>query len=574
MSLHQVIPQDIYAKYLSETTESMGDFKKSLSSGEMELLTKLKNTGGSSEDKDQRELFAKAIIKERAVKIHGASGENFRGMGKAGVTSALGYNFYDLRAPVQLSYPVNVPFRNSLARIGRVNDGWGVAAHWKATRNPGIVYGGVQEGERNQISSPDENDYTATYKEIGVERGVTFTAQFAGEGFADNVADEHLRGLHTLWLQEESMMLLGNSGTASGNNGFLLGTPATPTVSNPTAGGSVGEPLTISVFVCAITALGNPSNAQYGYGVFPTVANGVTTTYARLNQDGTTTNVSCGVSKLSAVGTSGAATTSGNQTVTATTTSIKGAFGWAWYVNTTGTTAAGAYLYAITQSPSVTINTVVGTSTQVATAISTTIDYSANPYDFDGLLTYAASTAGAYWLDLLGASLTSGKDGTVNEIENVLLYLWTNFQAQVDTIWCGSTARICLDKAIRYAGTNNTGYQFVYTKDSQGNLMGGYLVQTYKSKWAMSQSGGQEIPIRTHPMLPPGAIYFDISQNPYPGSRAPFTRGMLVQREYYSIEWPLVTRQWTFGTYCHEVLAHNFPWITAVLAGVGTFVAD
>lgn len=54
---------------------------------------------------------------------------------------------------------------------------------------------------------PDENNYIASYKELGIERGVSFTAQFAGEGFADNLADEHLRGLHELWLQEEGIIL-------------------------------------------------------------------------------------------------------------------------------------------------------------------------------------------------------------------------------------------------------------------------------------------------------------------------------------------------------------------------------
>jgi hypothetical protein len=45
----------------------------------------------------------------------------------------------------------------------------------------------------------------------------------------------------------------------------------------------------------------------------------------------------------------------------------------------------------------------------------------------------------------------------------------------------------------------------------------------------------------------------------------------MLQRDYYAIEWPVVTRQWTFGTYIHEVLAHYMPWITAIRTGVGPF---
>ena len=49
---------------------------------------------------------------------------------------------------------------------------------------------------------------------------------------------------------------------------------------------------------------------------------------------------------------------------------------------------------------------------------------------------------------------------------------------------------------------------------------------------------------------------------------------MLVQRDYYSIEWPVVSRNWTFGTYVHEVLAHYMPWLSGLITGVGTFVGS
>jgi hypothetical protein len=84
----------------------------------------------------------------------------------------------------------------------------------------------------------------------------------------------------------------------------------------------------------------------------------------------------------------------------------------------------------------------------------------------------------------------------------------------------------------------------------------------------MNAAGGAPLPIRVHPMMPPGTIYYHIAKNPYPQSRIPWTCAMLVQREYYSIEWPIVTRQWSFGTYVHEVLAHMLPWITTVRTGI------
>lgn len=80
------------------------------------------------------------------------------GMLKAGVSTSTGYNFYDLRGPAYLLFPANTPLIQSIPKIGKVNDGAGTAAHWKATRNPNStgVYAGVLEGQRNAISSPDE----------------------------------------------------------------------------------------------------------------------------------------------------------------------------------------------------------------------------------------------------------------------------------------------------------------------------------------------------------------------------------------------------------------------------------
>ncbi len=173
---------------------------------------------------ERRKGLSKNLIKNRALQLHGgAETVDLSKAGVPGVTTSLGLNFYDLRPPVELLYPVNVPIRNSLARVSRVNDGWGTAAHWMATRVVGSSPVNAEEGKRVGYSQPDNNQYVATYKEIGVERSLTFTAQPAGEGLADNMADEHLRGLHSLFLGEEGMDLLGNSGTATGNNGYALG---------------------------------------------------------------------------------------------------------------------------------------------------------------------------------------------------------------------------------------------------------------------------------------------------------------------------------------------------------------
>jgi hypothetical protein len=597
MALHQVFQQGMFERYQKETAAFTRDYIKTLSGEQQEQIQRFKAMrvdGGELGKAYQarydepkfngtRAELAKMLIKKRAYQIHGDAPSSVMKAGVPGVTTTLGYNFYDLRAPVQLLYPVNVPFRNNLPRISRVNDGWGTAAHWMATRNVGTQYAGVIEGERGAYSVPDQNSYTATYKELGVERAVTFTAQFAGEGFADNLADEHIRGLHSLWLQEEGMMLHGNSGTASGNNGFQMGVAPTPSVAAPSAGGSLTSGVTVSVFVVALTAMGYPNNTQYGYLPAPTVATGLTPTFTRNNADGSSNVLNGGISQVSLVGTAGSATSGSNLTVVATCASVYGAAGYAWYVNITDTTKANAFLYAITAFPKVTINSNPTNTNQSAAAAGLSSDHSYQTTDFDGLTTYASSTiggdapgstGGTYFKDLVGASLTPGKDGSVVEIEAALEDRWNQFQAPISTIWCGSQARLTLDQAMKYGGSNGQPGIMYYQPGAQGDLAGGYFYTRYQSKWSMDPSGGGTIPIRLHPMLPPNWIFLDIDVNPYPHSRIPFTRGILEQRSPYSIEWPLVTREWTFGTYVHEVLAHNIPWISGQIVGVGPFVGN
>jgi hypothetical protein len=577
---NQILPQNLYSHGITERAMLTRDIVKAMPPAEQEKLRKYKGFNKRAKDED---ILAETLIRQEVARdlVKAQTAE----MIKAGMTTSLGYNFFDLRGPAYLIYPVNTPLRNSLPRIGRVNDGVGTAANWKATRDFGLQYVGVLEAQRNALATPDENNYVATYKEIGVERGASFTSQFAGEGYTDNVADEHLRGMHELWLGEEGLMLGGNSGTATGNNGFALGTANAPTaalVATSTGNVPAGP---VSFRVVEMAMLANPQNAQYGYGLFPTVVTGLTPSYVRTNYDGSTTTINGGIGAISAA--SAVVTADGtHKQATASVVPKAGAVAWAWFVNLTDAsapTAANSILTAITTIPFYTFNLAAAAGTQAGNAAGLNADHSFNTSDFDGLLTYSAKTG--IWTNLYTGTnqgygntsapvastggLTALTNGRIKEFEQILASLWIQYQAPVQTIWCSADGKqSASDTIMAQAGNTPTAFHFNYTRDSQDRIMGGWTVDAYKSQFAMDPSGASSIPLRIHPQLPPGTFYFDISENPYPASRLPFVRGMLVQRDYYSIEWPLVTRQWTFGTYCHEVLAHNVPWITAVLTGV------
>jgi len=227
------------------------------------------------------------------------------------------------------------------------------------------------------------------------------------------------------------------------------------------------------------------------------------------------------------------------------------------------------YLGAITSCPNYTI-TGAPTYNYSGNSAGLDSDYSFQLTDFDGLGTYAFTKGRC--VDMNGGTFTPAGNGKVAELESDLLYLWENYQAQPDGIWCSADTRDALDTAMIYSTTGTNSFIFTAAGLGDRQLTGGFAFTGYKTKYSIDPAGGAVIPIRLHPMFPPGTLYYDINTNPYPHSRVPAVRQFLLQRDYYAIEWPVITRQWTFGTYIHEVLAHYMPWISAVRTGVGPFV--
>ena len=529
-------------------------------------------------------------------------------MQKTGVTSSLGYNFYDLRGPAFLIYPVNTPFTGMLPRWGKVNAGYGTMVNWKYTSigpSAGVAsqnYAGASEGNRVGTSLPNENNAVAQYSEFGVERAVSFTAEFAGEGYTDNVADEHIRGLQQLKLQEESIIIGGNQGAAANQNGFALGTANTPSTSLaasiPTGAPSDGSGLvgftnstSVSVRVVELTTLGAPTNAQYGYQAAPVVgATGLVPSYSRTDAGpySASDTINGGMGAVSA---SSAVVTAITSTpfVKVSVVPKAGAVAWAWFCDTTDATtpaASNAFLCAITTTCYLYLGSKSSSiaSNQAASATGLNADHSAQGLDFSGMLAWAA--ASGTWINMsdvskidpsTGATYTgllqpfevgSTKTNAIAQLDYDLLQQWNGYQTTADELWCDALTKNAINHAIMVGGSGS--YRFETTRDAQGNILGGTVVTGYKSVYSMKRGGAEEISINLHPMMPTGSWLLRKSSgnNPYPHSRIPGVSGLFVQRDYYGIEWPVNKRQWEFGTYVHEVYGDYIPGLLTLRTGI------
>jgi hypothetical protein len=111
----------------------------------------------------------------------------------------------------------------------------------------------------------------------------------------------------------------------------------------------------------------------------------------------------------------------------------------------------------------------------------------------------------------------------------------------------------------------------MFESNAQGTVTGGTLATQYRSKFAGAASGENAagiIDIKWHPLLPDNVILFDFRTNPYPDSNIPAVRRIQTMQEYYSIQWPIRTRQWEIGTYVNELFQHYVPFGQAMLTGV------
>ncbi len=531
---------------------------------------------------------------------------------KAGVTTSLGYNFYDLRGPAMLIYPKNTPFWNSMPHWGKVNAGYGTMANWKWTSigpSAGTAsqnYAGAAEGKRVGTSLPNENNGVAQYSEFGVERSVSFTADFAGEGFTDNVGDEHIRGIHQLALQMESIIIGGNQGASTNQNGFALGTANTPSTaaaaSIPTTGISQSDGSTagfsnstsVSVYVIELTMLGYPNNGQYGYQTAPAVgATGLTPTYSRTDAGPyvDTDTINGGMGAISAPSNVTSAITS-TPYIKASVVPKKGATAWAWFLDDQDATTpskANAYLAAITTIPVCYFGAnsahALISGNQLASATGLNSDHSAQGLDMSGMLAWAA--AQGQWINMSDISKTdpatqatyngllqptevgTQKVPNIAQLDYDLRQQWNTLQQVGNEIWMSADVKSACNNALG-AGGFAAGLRFNYERDAQGNVLGGFVVSSYKSLYSMKSTGAEDIPLRLHPMLPLGSYLIRQNGVPesYAHSRLPGIDGIFTQRDVYGVEWPINKRQWEWGTYFHGVYANYMPQFLTFRTGI------
>jgi len=469
------------------------------------------------------------------------------------VSTATGLVAYDLQAPAKNLYPVNTPIRNVLPRTP---GGVGTATNWKViqqvTGSGFDAMGWVAEGQRTGRMSYSAIDKAAAYRTIGEEDQVTFEAVSAGRTFEDVRATAAMRVLQKMMLKEENALTFGNAT-------LNLGTPVTPTVSASGSGATLPA-ATYSVIVVALTGEGYRGAS---------LTNGIPTSQTITGADGNTYSLNGGSSNKSAAATS--AVTLG-QTLFASTTSVTGALGYAWFVGTAG----NEKLEAITSINSMAINKPLLGTGQTAASVAAT-DKSSNPtLAFDGLFTTAFKSGSGSYINTLatgtagtGSFLTSSGRGSVVEIDNAMQNMWDNYQVSPSIIFVNSQELRNITNKVLSSGSAPLLQYFADPAQGAKVVAAGGAIEYYYNPFVMGT--GVKIPIMIHPAIPAGTIIMWAKDLPsqYQSNNVPNVAEVKTRKDYYQIDWPLRTRANEFGVYAEEVLAVYAPFAIGVINNVG-----
>ncbi|MCL2658767.1 MAG: hypothetical protein FWD62_15430 [Betaproteobacteria bacterium] len=474
-------------------------------------------------------------------------------------TPTTGLQAYNLEAPSKKLFPVLTPLRNSIARIG---GGYAIQANWKAITNinVGNVRAGVSEGKRGGVITHAQSEYFAAFRGFGLENTVTFEANYASKNFEDvkALAVEHT--LQATMIQEERLILGGNTSVA-------LGVTPTPTLSASTAGGTLAAAtwsvICVALGVQAYLDVVGVNNGGIGQ-FFDPATSVVPGQITRTNADGSSDTFGGGSAQKSASAT--VATTGATSSIAATVAPVIGAVGYAWFVGPAGQER----LVGVSSINSIVITEAANAAAQLASTLAAS-DNSTSALDFDGLLAQAFKPGSNAYIAVqptgpagTGTPLTPDDAGGIEEFEAAFVAFYNKYRLSPSKIYVSTQELIAVTKAVIGKGAAPLLKLNANINSQTQAIAAGVVVGSYWNKVT-----GTEVPLVVHPNLPAGTVFFFTERLPYPMANVGNVVQMLMRQDYYQLEWPLRTRKYEYGVYADGVLQHYAPFSMGVITNIG-----
>mgnify|MGYP000054699818 CR=1 FL=1 len=469
-------------------------------------------------------------------------------------TATTGVQAYNLEAPSKKLYPVDTPLRNSIARVP---GGYAIQANWKAITNINVqnVRAGVSEGNRGGVINHALTENFAAFRGFGLENSVNFEANYASKNFEDVKALAVEQSLAALMVQEERLILGGNTSVA-------MGQTATPAATGLTTGGTIAGG-TYSLIAVAlglqayidVVGVNNGSSGQYFSAATASVPGQIT----RTNAGGSTDSFGGGSAQPSAAQSVTVGATSAGS-INASVTATNGAVGYAWYLGTAG----AEKLVAVTSVNSATLTALPAPTAQLASSLGAA-DHSTSALDFDGLLYQAFKPGSNAYINTLptgNSGLTADGAGGIADFEQAFVNFYNKFRLSPTVVYVSSQELVNITKKI-VANGGAPLLRLTTGAENPGTISAGLVVGEYLNKVT-----GTKVALRVHPNMPAGTILFYTEKLPYPLSNVSNVTQMLMRQDYYQLEWPLVSRKYEYGVYADGVLQCYAPFSLGVINNI------
>jgi len=486
--------------------------------------------------------------------------------------------WYDLRPVVQMLYPYRelIP---RISRLPRVSADGGNAFHWKRIVGINVngASSGVSEGNRGARIAISEQDLTAAFKTLGFESSVTFEARLGARNLSPEALGISVQSaLRSLMIDEEKILINGDAA-------LPLGLTPTPTLVAGAVAGLTGAFASGTVYVVCVALTGM---GQLGYSPYNSVTNtgGIVGQVTKVNADGSTDTYGGGSAQPSA---EASVATSGTQVVTATATTVPGAFAYAWFV---GSATGAEYLAGLTPSNQAIFTKYPATTNQPIGNLKVGASYADNSVDQlvpDGVLSqvfgqitgpspgqfmstnpllpsginFTAGGSIVYSMPAGNTGLTI--DGSnFSEIDAVLRAAYDQYKIGFDRILISATDVLDTFGAMLGQASSANGFRIWFDADQEtGRIVAGRRVTSYLNKFF-----NNTLDVEVHPYVPPGCILFWSDRSPYELSGVANLLEAKVRQDYYQIQWPWRSRRYEYGVYVDEVFPIYFtPAFAAII---------
>ena len=447
---------------------------------------------------------------------------------------------FDLEAPAKMLTPRPTPLRNRLPR----RKGIGTSHRFKritgftgtGTGGVGNIHPGIADTTQNNFApsgasnalyyargpkiSYAGDDQVIPYAQFSVSDEVTWSAQYAGQGFQDIRQLSRTSLMYSSMLLEERMLLMGR-GTASGFLGALSAPTGVAGVARSAAAGETG------------------------------ISGATTSLYIKVTADAG----DFGQSVLSSAAT---VAVSNGQVVDVTATLPAGATGMRVYVSTGASDPGDASRWYVGRSGYNTF-TVQGALPTSGTAASTvTADTSAYANGYDGILPVCTGANSGY-VNRLNAALSTSNPGS--EWQTAFAALYQAVKADPDRTLMNGSDRKQLSDALKTSSSSN--YRMTITQDEVSGVTLGDVVNTI-----VNEVTGKGVSVEVHPWMPQGNTVIMSDTLPIPDSQVSECWAVWNVQDLMGIDWPVTQFAYESSSYWYGTFVPYAPAWSGAITGI------